>query len=120
MNELTVQTPSTDLEIRSQLGARNWALDPDGPNDRPIEIWYNNNWVPAYFSNLQNGDFFLDLTANLDPGRCFKATSNVQKSVYRGVASFVVKGLEIVQAPEHVEKVIEALPDADRPLLENK
>ncbi len=110
MNELTVPIPSTDLEVRARPVARYWADEPDGPNDRPIEIWISGNWVPAYFSDLRAGDFFLDLKANLDPGRCFRATSNVTRSVYLGVASFVVKGMEIVQAPALAEVVLETLP----------
>lgn len=122
MTEIAITTPLTTLP--SDAGAvatetRNWKAEPDGEFDRPVEIWYNNNWVPAFFSDLHSGDFFLDLKANLDPGRCFKATSDILRSVYKGKASFIVKGLEIVQAPEHVEKVVEALPEPTLLALSN-
>jgi hypothetical protein len=79
---------------------RNWVEEPDGPNDRQIEIWWNNNWVPAYFSDIRSGDFYLLLDTKLDEGRCFLAKSDVLKSPYRGVVSFIVpNGVEIVQAP---------------------
>ncbi len=110
--------PITTRTIPTSATARHWKSEPDGPNDRPIEIWCNNSWVPAFFSDLQDQDFFIDLKANLDPDRCFKATSNLMRSVFNGIPSFVIKGLEIVQAPKIEEKVITALPSSEPLLLE--
>ena len=81
---------------------RTWHAEPDGPNDREIDIWYRGSWVPAYFSDIQNGDFFLDVKmGEIAAGKCFLAKSKLYRSVspITGKASFVVQGIEVVQAP---------------------
>lgn len=101
---------------------RSWKSDPDGPNDRDVDIWYNGKWVPAYFSDIQKDDFFLDVKmGNIETGKCYFAKSKVYRSVshYTGNASFVVQGIEIVQAPAIKDiNTIATLPDKEKRLLE--
>jgi hypothetical protein len=76
-----------------------------GSNDREIEVWDGRQWVPSWFSALKCGQFFLDLKLGiLESSKCYVATSDV-KVIGAGMGarnpdpSFVVMGLEIVQAP---------------------
>ena len=85
---------------------RNWRYEPDGPNDREVDIWFNNGWVPAFFSDIKKGDFFLDVKLGTpEKGRCFMSTSDVRRSIscVTGYPSFIIQGLEIVQAPAIVD-----------------
>jgi hypothetical protein len=101
---------------------RTWKNEPDGPNDREVDIWYNSKWVPAFFSDIQEGDFFLDVKmGNIEAGKCFFAKSKVYRSVSprTGWASFVVQGIEVVQAPAIKDiNTIATLPDKEKRLLE--
>jgi hypothetical protein len=92
-----------DLVTRTAVVTRVWSTEQDGPNDRCIEIWYNNNWVPAYFKDLKKGDFFLNQNSHLNVDQCFLAKSDCRRSVYRSVVSFLIEGIEVVQAPAFVE-----------------
>jgi len=88
---------------------RVWSTEPDGPNDRPVDIWNSQtgNWVPAFFKDIRKGDFYLILDVNLEPGKCFRAASDCQRSVMpgrwgredRAPTFFIRNGMEIVQAP---------------------
>lgn len=101
---------------------REWKLEPDGPNDRDVDIYFNGCWVPAFFSDLQKGDFFLDVKMQrIEDNQCFLATSNVRRSVspHSGKASFVIQGLEVVQAPALKDINTIALPST-QPVLELK
>lgn len=90
---------TTDI-VTPVVTPRTWSLQARGVNDRPVDIWYNNKWVPAFFSDIKKGDFFLGLNSNLEPGACYRAFSNVSASTYHGITSFHITGMEIVQAPE--------------------
>lgn len=83
----------------SQIVNRVWSTEQDGPYDKHIEIWHNGNWVPAFFKDLRKGDFFLNLDSHLNPDQCFMVSSNVKRIMERGRASFIVEGIQIVQAP---------------------
>lgn len=76
---------------------RSWSTEKDGPNDKPIEIWYNGNWVPAFFKDIKPGDFFLMLDHNLDPSMCFMSKSGVRRTLWNGIPTFSIEGLEVVQ-----------------------
>lgn len=78
---------------------REWRSEPKGRYDRPVDIWYNQNWVPAFFSDIKKGDFFLDSAVASGEGRCFLAKSDCMQSCWIGDWSFVISGMEIVQAP---------------------
>lgn len=110
---------TTELTIRSQvaiLPKRQWKDEPDGPNDRPVEIWYNNNWVPAFFSDVKKGDFYLWSGVDLlEPGKCFFANSDCvpqQGNQYK-YGFVVVSGSEIVAAPERKE--VDVTPKLELP-----
>lgn len=113
---------SSLVPIQSSVPAlhRSWKTEPDGPNDRPVDIWFNANWVPAYFSDIKKGDFFLDIKVDLEQGRCFLATTDVCRSVWKGVPSFVTQGLEVVQAPAISTTIAIEGPSTNTKLLENK
>lgn len=89
------------------LKTRAWRTEPDGPNDRQVDIWYNGKWIPAFFSDIKAGDFFLLLDVKLDPTQCFYAASDCQRHVLRGrwgaadghPTHVIRNGSEIVQAP---------------------
>jgi hypothetical protein len=83
---------------------RSWKTEPDGPDDKEIEIFWNANWIPAYFSDLKKDDFFITLNANLNPDQCFLAKSDVKRIPYRDKVTFVIQGMEVVQAPSTVIK----------------
>lgn len=93
--------------------------EPDGINDREIEIWYNDNWVPAFFSDIKAGDFYL-----MDPlkhthreDQCFFAASDCKYSYMMnrysenlGPKTFIIsQGSQIVQAPKLPERTINEL-----------
>jgi len=84
-----------------QVTSRQWSTEQDGPHDRPVDIWYNGSWVPAFFKDIKAGDFFLILDHNLDPGKCFHAMSDCKRcGTANGHSNFIImKGMEIVQAP---------------------
>lgn len=118
--DLTTITQVTELVDDS---GRKWRAEPDGPNDRPVDIYYNGTWVPAYFSDLQKGDFFLDVKMmRIEDNQCFMATSKLIRSVspHSQKASFIIQGLEVVQAPALKIKDINALPAAEQLRLEIK
>lgn len=88
---------------------RQWRDSPDGRNDKQVDIWYNGKWVPAYFSDIKTGDFYLILDVDLAPTLCFFAASDVRRyassrsyltGAQEGHPSFMIRnGSEIVQAP---------------------
>lgn len=98
--------PSTEVAV---VPARQWSTEPDGPNDRPVDIWNpaTGNWVPAFFKDIRKGDFYLILNVNLEPDKCFLAASDCQRTVPQSRWSFkeepptfiIRNGSEIVQAP---------------------
>lgn len=94
----------------TELTTRTWRTEPDGEFDRPVEIWFNANWVPAFFSDIKAGDFYLDLNIKLEPGRCFRAASNAKRIADRSDTNptyLIARGCEVVQAPYlQVEMVI--------------
>jgi hypothetical protein len=87
--------------------SRQWSDEPDGPNDKQVDIWWNGNWVPAYMKDIKAGDFYLILGVTLEPTQCFYAASDCVRYVSRGrwgaedsAPNFMIKnGTEIVQAP---------------------
>jgi hypothetical protein len=83
------------------LVARSWRSEPDGPYDPLVDIWYNGKWVPACFSDVRAGDFFLYLDNKLNPGLCFYAKADAKKiGLYRGHPQYAIGGAtEIKQAP---------------------
>lgn len=89
-----------------------------------MEIWWNNNWVPTYFSDIREGDYYIvhSTRANLGPDQCFYAASDAKPRYdFRGnlVGSIILRGSEIRRAPQ-IEKDITptALPLEERKLLE--
>lgn len=92
---LTAGTTTVSIQTRQ------WRAEPDGPNDIPADIWYNGKWVPAWFSDIKAGDFYLLMDANLEPDRCFYAASDVRRNIQRnGQPQHVIRnGSQIVQAP---------------------
>lgn len=113
-NELSV---NKKLEVRTRLVIRHWRSEPLGIYDRAVEIWYNNTWVPAYFSDILAGDFFLDLKMNLEPDRCFLAASNVValNTSSDNPTLLLKNGSQIVQVPAKVEIDITAIQN-EKPL----
>lgn len=97
-------SPNTEVAV---VPPRQWSTEPDGPNDRQVDIWYNGNWVPAFFKDIRKGDFYLILGVNLEPEKCFLAASDCQRTVpqhrwsYKEEAPtfFIRLGSEVVQAP---------------------
>ena len=107
-NELTVTTGSiTNSTAIDCIPTRRWRAEPDGPNDKQVDIWYRGKWVPAFFSDIKEGDCYLILDVNLEPTLCFYAASDCKRYVppgnYRGSyghPTFIIaRGSEIVQAP---------------------
>lgn len=106
--DLTPVESSKEIIPTIHVQYRTWRSEPDGQYDRQVDIWYNNNWVPAYFSDIRRGDFFLDVKlGDIGKDRCYLAKSDVKriKSIWpesdwrHNDPSFQVQGLEIVQAP---------------------
>jgi|SRR5471030_130558 len=95
-NDLTLIQKGSNSEVALR---RQWSSEPDGLNDKAIEIWHNGNWVPAYFKDLRAGDFFLNLDSKLNADQCFLAKSNCKRSVWNHIPSFMVEGIEVVTAP---------------------
>lgn len=77
----------------------------NGSHDRLVEIWRSGLWLQNWFSCLKAGDFFIDRDLHdVGPGRCFFCKTNVKViPPWPGSRdqdpSFVIEGLEIVQAP---------------------
>lgn len=92
-----------ELTTRSSVvnKEREWSTDQDGPNDKPVDIWFNGNWVPAFFKDIRAGDFFLIIGTNLESDKCFVARSNaIKMGVWSGHRTYMIKdGMEIAQAP---------------------
>lgn len=86
-NELTVKT-------------RAFTPEPLSPYAKPVDIWYSNQWLPAYFSDLREGDFFLILDNSLSPTECFYCAGNVYSTNSRGGLTFIMpRGCSVVQRP---------------------
>lgn len=109
---LTVSSSTPNQSTSSEVAVtppRQWSTEPDGPNDRQVDIWNpaTGNWVPAFFKDIRKGDFYLILNVDLEPDKCFLAASNCQRSVVPGrwggadsaPTFFIRNGSEIVQAP---------------------
>jgi hypothetical protein len=109
------------VNITVTYAKRVFREEPDGPNDRMVDIYYNGKWIPAYFTDIKKGDFFLDINAaTLDPGRCFFAASDCHEGgTWNGIKTFIIpNGAQIVTAPETKEIDITALPNSNTLLLE--
>jgi hypothetical protein len=105
-----------DMAVNSRELAlhRSWRSEPHSPTDREVDIWFNGNWVPAYFSDLQKGDFFIVDSPALKKGECFSAQSNVRIELYRGQYTYVIpRGALVAQL---AEKVINPLHSRPPPL----
>lgn len=96
------------------IAARIWSTEPDGPNDRAVDVWNpaTGNWIPAFFKDIKKGDFYLLIGFDAGPDRCFLAGSDVKRYApperWGGGrvpdATFVILGgAEIVQAPSLVD-----------------
>lgn len=104
----STQDPPTSSDV-AVVPPRVWSTEPDGPNDRPVDIWNSQtgNWVPAFFKDIRKGDFYLILNVDLEPDKCFRAASDCQRTVPHRRWSFkeepptffIRNGSEIVQAP---------------------
>lgn len=118
-------SPETDVSV---VPPRVWSTEPDGPNDRQVDIWNpaSGNWVPAFFKDIRKGDFYLILGVDLEPEKCFLAASDCQRTVpMRRWSSkeepptfFIRNGSEIVQAP--AIKDIPAITTESHLLLKEK
>lgn len=100
--DLTVPV-SNSTDSVAVVNNRQWNQEPDGPYDREIEIWYNQNWVPAFISDVLANDFFLDTKMpKIEDNQCWLALTNVRKSKDRdGHSSFVIRNVQVVgRAPE--------------------
>ena len=119
--EITPIDPIARHSVMLTPPLRFWRDEPWGPNDREIEIWYNGNWVPAFFSDLKKGDMFLDVAIGaLNPGKCYGCSTDVKVSYMtrrgaldEGPPSFMIQGLEILQAPT----IKDIQPEGDTPWL---
>lgn len=93
----------SELQTRSALVpvSRVWSTERQGVNDVDVDIWNpeSGNWVPAFFSDIRKGDFYLLIGVNLEPGRCFIAGSDVRSSGGRSPTFVILGGAEIGQAP---------------------
>lgn len=101
-NALTITSGSiTNSTAIESTPPRKWRDTPDGSNDFIVDIWYNGKWVPAYFSDIKKGDFYLLLNVNLDPTQCFFAAADCIRMGGSPWAPTlgIPKGSEIVQAP---------------------
>ncbi len=98
----------------TELAVRTWVAEPRGRHDRMVDIWFNDQWVPAWFSDVRAGDFWATLDGNLEIDKCFRAASDAKPigKDRNGDPSFIIlKGCEIVQAPSISElRDINALP----------
>ena len=120
-------TEPTGSSAEIAVPPREWTTEPDGPNDRPVDIWYNGSWVPAFFSNIRKGDFYLILDMNLEPDKCFRAASDCQRTVPQSRWSlkeepptFIIRnGSEIVQAPA-IQDINPAITNETHLLLKEK
>lgn len=84
---------------------RQWREEPLGRYDRQVDIWWNGKWVPGFFSDIQAGDFFLDINMKTsEPGRCF-AAAEAPKRTGTDIdnPTFILRGAQITQAPETQE-----------------
>lgn len=108
---------SVDVSVVSE---RLWSTDQDGPNDKMVDIWFNNKWVPAYFKDIRKGDFFLMIGLDLEPGKCFVAMSSARAlGKWSGNQTYIINdGMEIAQAPALKDIPAETLPHQVLPLLE--
>lgn len=99
MSEIITQTASASTP--ATVNSRTWSTEQDGPNDKMVDIWHNNRWVPAFFKDILAGDFFMVIGVDLEPGRCFLAGSDAKAcGHWNGKQTFIVqRGMEIVQAP---------------------
>lgn len=120
-----------DAEAKSALVVhRKFRDEPDGVNDREVEIWHNDNWVPAYFSDIKKDDFYL-----IDPMRhmhkedqCFYAAADCVGKPARqwgyatnGPKTFIIpRGAQIVQAPIKPERSLNELGHAAKALDSTK
>ena len=117
-------SPETSVAV---VPARVWSSEPDGPNDRQVDIWYNGNWVPAFFKDIRKGDFYLIIGVDLEPEKCFLAASDCQRTVPMRRWSFkeepptffIRSGSEIVQAPA-IKDITPALTTESHLLLKEK
>lgn len=119
-------SPETSVAV---VPPRVWSSEPDGPNDRPVEIYNpaSGNWVPAFFKDIRKGDFYLILGVNLEPEKCFRAASDCQRTVPHRRWSFkeepptffIRNGSEIVQAPA-IKDITPALTTESHLLLKEK
>lgn len=111
----------SDLQIRSALApvSRAWKTERQGVNDVDVDIWNpeTGNWIPAFFSDIRKGDFYLLIGVNLEPGRCFVAGSDVRNNGGKNPTFVILGGAEIGQAP--AMKDVPAL-DGTTPRLEMK
>lgn len=107
---------------------RVWRAEADGPNDRPVDIWWAGKWVPAWFSDIKAGDFYLLLDHKLEPDRCFYAASDCKRHMPRGniysaqeghPTHIIRNGSQIVQAPALKDINTVALPEVKQALLGN-
>lgn len=119
----SIVTGSTQVAPTTSEGAlvnktRTWSTEQDGKNDKTVDIWFNNTWVPAYFKDILAGDFFMMIGMDLEPGRCFLAGSDAKKcGVWQGHQTFIIqRGMEIVQAPALKDIPAETLPHQTNPL----
>lgn len=101
---------------------REWSSHQDGPNDKTVDIWYNNGWTPAYFKDILKGDFFIMIGLDLEPGRCFLAGSNARScGRFAGNQTYIIpQGMEIVQAPALVDINPASTLPHQTPLLEKE
>ena len=117
---------STDDPERSEtvVRRRTWTSEPTYPDEPVVEIWWNNNWVPTYFSDIREGDYYIvhSLRASLGPDQCFYAASDAKPRYnYRNelVGSIILRGSEIKRAPKTEKDITPtALPNEERTLLE--